>query len=150
MDETEQSADGDLTAGEREALHQVELGLEWLHRAHGHLVEFHHNTGHAMDHLADAESALRDCGYDDLADALAEQYLPRGVIDEDRWSYDVLECFQEGFLTDVSTFESTVRAEVADGRRHVAERQQEQRWKRRARDGDRIGDSAGAENSTEE
>jgi hypothetical protein len=120
---------------ERAALHEVELGLEWLHRAHGHLVEFHHNTGHAMDHLASAETAFRECGRTDLADALRDQYLPRGVIDEDRWSYDVLECFQEGFLRDIEGFEAEARETVADGRRHVAERAQEREWKARARDG---------------
>jgi hypothetical protein len=121
---------------EREALHQVELGAEWLHRAHGHLVEFHHNTGHAMDHLAAAEAALREAGRTDLADALRDRYLPRGVIDEDRWSYDVVESFQEEFLADVTGFETRAREEIADGRRHVAERAQERAWKDRARDGE--------------
>ncbi|MFB6179619.1 MAG: hypothetical protein ABEI77_07850 [Halorientalis sp.] len=117
---------------ERAPLHQVELGLEWLQRAHGNLVEFHHNTGHAMDHLADAETELRACGFEDLADTLRDEFLPRGVIDEDRWSYDVLECFQEDFLTDIEAFETEARETVADGQRHVAERSQELAWKRRA------------------
>ena len=117
---------------EQAALHRVELGLEWLHRAHGHLVEFHHNTGHAMDHLAAAEESFRECGHTELADALRDQYLPRGVIDEDRWSYDVLECFQEGFLTDIEGFEERARNTVADGQRHVTERAQERAWKARA------------------
>jgi hypothetical protein len=125
--------DTPLSEREREALHQVELGLEWLHRAHGHLVEFHHNTGHAMDHLAEAEDLLRDCGFDDLADTLRDEYLPRGVIDDDRWSYDVLECFQADFLNDIRSFEAETREQVADGQRHVAERAQEGAWKRRAR-----------------
>lgn len=122
----------DLSEAEREALHRVELGLEWLHRAHGHLVAFHHNTGHAMDHLAAAETALRECGHAELADALRDEYLPRGVIDGDRWSYDVLECFQEGFLSDIEDFEEQARTDVADGQRHVAERAQERAWKARA------------------
>jgi len=124
----------DLGDAEREALHQVELGLEWLHRAHGHLVTFHHNTGHAMDHLAEAETLFRNSGHDDLADALRDEYLPRGVIDEDRWSYDVIECFQEGFLRDIEAFEAETRERVARGQRHVTERAQEQDWKERARE----------------
>ncbi|PSP86233.1 hypothetical protein BRC83_00760 [Halobacteriales archaeon QS_1_68_17] len=129
-DRTDPAAD--LGEREREALHQVELGTEWLHRAHGHLVAFHHNTGHAMDHLAEAERLFRECGRTDIADAIRDQYLPRGVIDEDRWSYDVLECFQEGFLDELTAFEREARREVADGQRHVAERVQEREWKRRA------------------
>jgi hypothetical protein len=122
----------DLTEAEREALHSVELAVEWLHRAHGDLVGFHHKTGHAMDHLADAEGLLRDAGHDDLADAVRDEYLPRGVIDNDRWSYDVIETFQEGFLADLTDFEKRARDEVADGQRHVNEREMEREWKERA------------------
>jgi hypothetical protein len=133
-DSSKRDTTADLTATEREALHTVELGVEWLHRAHGNLVEFHHKTGHAMDHLADAEQQLREAGHTDLADALRDEYLPRGVIDESRWSYDVLESYQEGFLGDIVAFEERARGEIADGSRHVTEREQERAWKRRARE----------------
>ncbi len=124
----------DLSDAECEALHSVELGVEWLHRAHGDLVGFHHKTGHAMDHLAEAESQLRACGHTELADALRDECLPRGVIDEDRWSYDVLESYQREFLSDLTAFERRVRDAIADGQRHVAERRQEHEWKQRARE----------------
>jgi hypothetical protein len=127
---------GGLTEREREALHEIELGLEWVHRAHGNLLSFHHAVGHAMDHFADAEPLLAECGYDDLARRVREEQLPRGVFDESTWSYDFLECFQEGFLTDVEAFEVEARHAIADGRRHVAERDLERAWKERAeRDG---------------
>jgi hypothetical protein len=122
-----------LTEQEREALHSIELGVEWLHRAHGDLVGFHHKTGHAMDHLARAETRLRKNGYTDLADTLRDECLPRGVV-EDRWSYDVLETYQEGFLADLTALEKRVREQVADGQRHVVEREQEREWKGRARE----------------
>jgi hypothetical protein len=133
---TDSGRDGwtDLDETEREALHSVELGVEWLHRAHGDLVEFHHEVGHAMDHFAEAETRLRDCGHTALADALRDEYLPRGVIDGDRWSYDVVESYQEGFLADLTGFEERARDVVADGDRHVAERHQERAWKHRAGD----------------
>ncbi len=131
--------DGDhLTDGELEALHRAELGVEWLRRAHGHLVSFHHNTGHAMDHLAAAEELFREAGHDDLADVLRDDLLPRGVVAErsergERWSYDVLEDFESGFLPSVVDFEADARDDLADGRRHITERRQEREWKRRAR-----------------
>jgi hypothetical protein len=133
--------DDGLTDVEREALHEVELGVENLHRAHGHLVSFHHSTGRAMDHLAVAEDRLRAAGHETAANHLRDELLPRGVVpaddDEDpvagRWSYDVLERFQETFLEDVVAFGDRVHDDVADGRRHVAERRQEAAWKRRAR-----------------
>ncbi|WP_459194768.1 hypothetical protein [Halosimplex sp. J119] len=122
----------DLTDCEVEALHEVELGLEWLRRAHGKLVEFHHNTGHAMEHLDEAETLLRESGHDDLADEIRERHLPRGVVDDHRWSYDVLESFEDDFMADVTAFAEHTRADLADGRRHVAERRQEREWKRDA------------------
>lgn len=121
----------ELSESERSALHQVELGIEWLHRAHGALVEFHHNTGHAMDHFAQAERLFREDGNDQLADALRDEHLPRGVVDGDRWSYDLLEDFDEGFLCEMVDFEERARQSVSDGQRHVAERAQERAWKRR-------------------
>jgi len=120
------------TETEQEALHRVTLGMEWLHRAHGHLLAFHHNVGHAMDHFAAAEPLLREAGHVDLADAIRAEYLPRGVVDENRWSYDVVEDFEDGVLADMDAFETTVREQLADGQRHVAEREQERRWKERA------------------
>lgn len=133
-DEDADSSAGSLSEAEVTALHEIELGMEWFHRAHGHLVAFHHNTGHAMDHLARAEGHLRECGREALADDLRDRYLPQGVIDGGRWSYDVLECFQEGLLADLVGLEERARREVADGRRHVSERRQEHVWKRRARE----------------
>jgi hypothetical protein len=123
----------DLTRSEREALHRLTLGMEWLHRAHGHLLAFHHCTGHAMDHVAQAETLLREAGHDGFADAIRDEYLHSGVIDDDRWSYDVVEDFQSGIYSDLQAFETAVREEIADGQRHVAERVQEQAWKERAR-----------------
>jgi hypothetical protein len=131
---------GELTEREREALHEVELGVEHLHRAHGHLVSFHHSTGRAMDHLAAVEDLLRETGHDALADHLRDEHLPRGVVppcdgDEStagRWSYDILEKFQETFLNDLVAFGERVSERVADGRRHITERRQEAEWKRRA------------------
>ena len=123
-----------VTDAECAALHRVELAVEWLQRAQGELVAFHHSVGHAMDHLAEAEAQLRECGEEELADALRDDYLPRGVVDEERWSYDVLESYQAGFMRPMVGFEERAREHIADGHRHVAERRQERAWKRRARD----------------
>jgi oligoribonuclease NrnB/cAMP/cGMP phosphodiesterase (DHH superfamily) len=121
----------ELSDVETEAVHSVELGLEWLQRAHGDLVEFHHKTGHAMDRLDEAESQLRDCGHEEFADLLRREYLAAGVVDE-RWTYDLLERFEEGFLGDLTGFRQRVCEEITDGHRHVAERRQHREWTRRA------------------
>ncbi|MHB9288619.1 hypothetical protein ACKVMT_16430 [Halobacteriales archaeon Cl-PHB] len=127
----------DLSDEACQALRSVELGVEWVHRAHGDLVGFHHKTGKAMEHLDDAERELRECGHEDLADELRGRFLPLGVIDDDRWSYDVLETYQAGFFGPLTDFRKRATDEVADGHRHVAERRQEEERKRRAAD-DRL------------
>ncbi len=122
----------DLSDEACQALRSVELGVEWVHRAHGDLVGFHHKTGKAMEHLAEAERELRECGHEDLADELRDRYLPLGVIDDDRWSYDVLETYQEGFLDPLADFRARATDDIADGHRHVFERRTQQERKRRA------------------
>lgn len=127
----------ELSEVELETLHEVELGIERIHRAHGHLVAFHHNTGRGMNHLAAAENLLRSCDNHRLADSLREEYLPRGVVaacnsgdpTAGRWSYDILESFQDVFLNDIVAFGDEVRTNIANGLRHAFERQQEQAWK---------------------
>lgn len=129
----------DLSESEISALHEVELGIEHLHRAHGHLIAFHHSTGRAMNHLAAGEEHFRETDYETLADEIRDEYLPRGVIegresdDRGRWSYDVLETYEEVFLNDIVDFWRMVSETVADGQRHVHERRQEQEWKDRSR-----------------
>ncbi|WP_126662025.1 hypothetical protein [Haloterrigena salifodinae] len=122
----------DLAEAERRAVHEVELGLEWFQRAQGQLLAFHHATGHGMDHLREAERLLRESGRDDLADNVRDELLPHGVVDDDRWSYDVVENYQRTLLAEARRLEGRVRRELTGGRRHVAERRQERAWKERS------------------
>lgn len=121
-----------LSDTERRALHEIELGAEWVHRAHGTLLEFHHDIGHGMDHLARAEALFRDAGWPELADALRDEQLPRGIDGHDRWSYELIEEFRNGFFSEITAFENAAHQRVADGKRHVAERAQKQEWSNRA------------------
>lgn len=115
-------------------LHETEHALEWLHRGRGHLLAFHHAVGRAMDKLADAEGDLRAAGHDDLADRLRDDLLPAGVTARDAWSYEVVEAFEDGPLTDVEAFEADARDRLAGGERHVLERDQQRRWRERSRE----------------
>ncbi|WP_142857718.1 hypothetical protein [Salinigranum halophilum] len=122
-----------LTDDERTALHELQLGVEGVHRAYGHLLAFHHAIGRSMDHFAAAEPLLRESGHTAYADAIRDDHLPAGVVG-DRWSYEVVEAFESGFLTDVTAFEARARSDLADGQTHVAERVQQQAWRERAQD----------------
>ena len=122
----------DVDETEREALHELQLGIEHVQRGYGHLLAFHHQVGRGMDRFATAESLLREGGHDELADVIRDDILPAGVID-DQWSYELVEDFEQGFLLETTRFEQLVRAELADGVSHVTEREQQREWRERAR-----------------
>lgn len=126
----------ELSETEESALHELQLGIEYVHRAYGNLLEFHHELGHAMDRIGDAEDELREAGHGELADRLRDDHLPAGAI-SGRWTYELVEEFSDGFLEDVDAFEGEVREELADGVGHVTERRQQRRIRERARTDDR-------------
>lgn len=121
----------ELSEAERRALHDLQLGTEHICRAYGHLLSFHHAIGHGMDRLADAEDELSSAGHPEHAAVLRDDILPAGVFG-DTWSFELVEAFEDGVLSDVQNFQTVVRADLAGGERHVTERDQQRRWRRRA------------------
>jgi hypothetical protein len=122
----------ETTAAERAALHELQLGGEHVQRAYGHLLAFHHQVGRAMDRYAAAEPLLREAGHDSLADEIRDRHLPAGVVG-DRWSYELVEAFEAGFLEGTTGFERRVRDRLAEGVGHVTEREQQREWRERAK-----------------
>nr|WP_226004269.1 hypothetical protein [Natrinema salinisoli] len=122
-----------LSDAEQAALHELQLGIEHVHRAYGTLLEFHHQLGHAMDRMGDAEDRLRNAGHEEWANELRDDHLPAGAI-SDQWTYELVEEFSGEFLEEVDTFEDAVREELADGLDHVTERRQKRRLRERAED----------------
>jgi len=120
----------DLAAPEREALHELQLGIEHLHRGYGALLTWHHRVGHAMDHFEIARQCLEEGGHADHATALRDDVLPAGTVGDD-WSYEVIEAFREGFLAEVNAVEGAIRADLADGETHVTERRPQREWRGR-------------------
>ncbi|ELY92959.1 hypothetical protein C483_06495 [Natrialba hulunbeirensis JCM 10989] len=123
----------DLSDAERDALHDLQLGIEHVHRAYGTLLEFHHQLGHAMDRISDAEDELREAGHEEWADTIRDQHLPAGAI-SDQWTYELVEEFSAEFITEIDDFETAVRDDLADGVGHVRERRQQRRIRERAAD----------------
>ena len=124
--------DLELSDAEAEALHNMQLGIEYVSRAYGHLLEFHHELGHAMDRMSNAENRLREAGHEEWADELRDNHLPAGAI-SDQWTFELVEEFSTAFLEEVDTFEDEVRDELADGVDHVTERRQKRRLRERAK-----------------
>lgn len=121
----------ELTPRERDALHEIQLGVEHVYRAYGRLLGFHHSLGRGMDHLDEAEQLLRECGHSGHANALRDSHLPAGAVG-DQWSYELVEDFRHGLLDDVTDFEESVRSDLAGGTEHVRERRQQREWRDRA------------------
>ncbi|WP_222916789.1 hypothetical protein [Natrinema sp. SYSU A 869] len=120
-----------LSDAEQAALHELQLSIEHVHRAYGTLLEFHHELGHAMDRMGDAENKLREAGHEEWANELRDEHLPAGAI-SDQWTFELVEEFSGEFLKEVDTFEDVVRDELADGVDHVTERRQKQQLRDRA------------------
>lgn len=110
----------DLTDEEREAIHEVERGTEWVRRAHGLLVAFHHAIGTAMDHYDAAEAAM-EADHPDLASRFASDVLPAGLTEEGHLSYELVAEFEGGFLASVEDATDAAREELVDGERYVVE-----------------------------
>ncbi|APX98043.1 hypothetical protein [Natronorubrum daqingense] len=123
--------DLELSDSEAATLHDLQLSIEYVYRAYGSLLEFHHQLGHAMDRMSDAEDDLRDAGHEEWANELRDEHLPAGAI-SDQWTFELVEEFSTEFLEEVDAFESNVRDELADGIDHVTERRQKRRLRDRA------------------
>lgn len=121
----------DLTDDEVAALHEIQLGVEYLYQAFGQLIATHHSVGRAMNRFYDAEELLRQADHEPYADELRDRHLPAGAVG-DLWTYELVDEFRHGFLADLAAFETAIREDLADGVDHVSERRQQADWRARA------------------
>lgn len=99
---------------------KVTEALEWVERARGSLYDFHQRMGHADALFGEAADALADAGHDGLAEALRTEVIGRNALDG-RWSFQIVEEFDDLYWSPVRAAESQVREQLMDGRRHVFE-----------------------------
>lgn len=117
-----------------EAVGKVSEALEYVERARGHLYSFHQLMGHADLLLGDAADALRDAGHTEIADRLIEDMVGRNVI-RGRWTFQVVEEFDDDYWSRFRDHERRVRDELMDGRRHVFEAEMKEDRRTKGRDG---------------
>ena len=117
--ERHQVPDG-VDAATVEAVGKVTEALETTERARGHLYSFHQLTGSADLALGEAVDALRDAGHTGLADRIATELVGRNVI-ADRWTFQVVEDYDDGYWSLFRDFEREARRTLTDGRRHLYE-----------------------------
>ena len=100
--------------------------LETIERARGHLYSFHQLVGEADLKLDEALALLREAGADGLADEIERNLVGRNVI-AGRWTFQVVEEFDDDYWSVFRTYERDVRDALTDGRRHVHEAQMKDR-----------------------
>jgi hypothetical protein len=102
------------------AVGKVSEALEWVERARGDLYEFHQKMGRADLSFGQAADALRGAGHGQLAGELRSRVVGRNVIDG-RWSFQVVEEFDDLYWSAARDAERAVRDELVAGRRHLYE-----------------------------
>jgi hypothetical protein len=115
------------------AVGRLTEALETVERARGHLYAFHQLTGEADLKVGDAVEQLRAARHASLADRLESELVGRNVLDG-RWTFQVLEEYDDGYWAAFRTAESDVRQRLLAGRRHLfeAEMKEERRTYGRA------------------
>lgn len=99
---------------------KVSEALETVERARGHLYEFHQLLGHADLQLGEAVDQLRKAGHTEVADRLDQELVGRNVI-EGRWTFQVVEEFDDGYWSAFRELDRHTRDQLLDGKRHVFE-----------------------------
>ncbi|MHA0287469.1 hypothetical protein ACXYX3_13580 [Mycobacterium sp. C3-094] len=103
-----------------DAVGKVTEALEWVERARGHLYSFHQLMGRADLLLGEACDALREAGHDDVAERLETEVVGRNVL-EGRWTFQIIEEFEDTYWDVVRDHEKRVRDDLVDGQRHLHE-----------------------------
>ncbi len=102
------------------ALGRLSEALEWIERARGRLYDFHQMSGHADLLVGEAVEAMRDAGHDDAADLLERELVGRNVI-EGRWTFQVVEEYDDTYWSVARDLEARVRRDLGDPPRHIHE-----------------------------
>ena len=102
------------------AVGKLTEALETIERARGHLYSFHQLTGHADLQLDAAVSQLSRIGRADLAQHIEDQLIGRNVL-PGRWSFQVIEEYEDGYYRCFKDIEQLVRDRLVGGRRHAHE-----------------------------
>lgn len=103
-----------------EALGSLSEALEVMEHARGLLYGFHRLTGKADYTLGEAAAKLRDAGHPELADRIERELVGRNVI-EGRWTFQIVEDFDDGYYALFRELEREARDRLAAGRRHLYE-----------------------------
>ncbi|WBB54345.1 hypothetical protein [Verrucosispora sp. WMMD573] len=114
---------GNLTI---EALGELSTALETIHRVRGHLYSAHQLVGGADLTLDRVVELLRQAGHDEVADRVERELLGRNVL-PGRWTFQIMEEFDDGYYAAFQEVERYTRETLAGGRRHIYEAEMKER-----------------------
>jgi hypothetical protein len=100
--------------------------LETLERARGHLYAFHQLVGESDLKLDEVLDQLRRNGSTSLAGDLERELIGRNVI-AGRWTFQIVEEFDDNYWTTFRTYEQRTRRELVNGQRHLHEAEMKER-----------------------
>jgi hypothetical protein len=109
-----------------EGLGKLSEALETVEQARGQLYGFHQLSGKADLLLQDAVEQLRKAGHAGLADDIERELVGRNVI-ADRWTFQLVEDYDDTYWSTFRTFGARAREELSGGDRHVLEARMKQR-----------------------
>jgi hypothetical protein len=116
------------------ALGKLSEALETVERVRGHLYAVHQLTGHADLMLDDVVELFRDAGHPAVADRVEKDLIGRNVI-AGRWTFQIVEDYDDGYYAGFRRLEREIRDELADGRRHLFEAEMKERRRTHGRPG---------------
>jgi hypothetical protein len=103
-----------------EAVGKLSEALETCERARGHLYSFHQLTGSADLELGEACEKLRAAGHTALAERVERDLVGRNVL-EGRWTFQVVEDYDDNYWSVFRAFEKEARDTLTLGKRHLFE-----------------------------
>ncbi|MEK8072513.1 hypothetical protein [Rhodococcoides navarretei] len=108
--------------------------LECVERARGHLYSFHQLMGHSDLLLGEAVDALADAGHATISQRIDADMIGRNIA-PGRWTFQLVEEFDDGYWGPLREHDRAVRDELMDGRRHVFEAEMKERRRTHGRSG---------------
>jgi hypothetical protein len=117
-----------------EALGKFSKALEMVEQARGHLYALHQLTGGADFELDKAVDLLRKAGHTEWADRIDMELIGRNVL-EGRWTFQIVEEYDEGYYASFRGLEKQVRTDLGGGRRHIFEAELKERRRTAGRRG---------------
>lgn len=109
-----------------EALGELSKALETIHRVRGHLYSAHQLVGGADLTLDRVVKLMRQAGHAEVANRVEQELLGRNLL-PGRWTFQIVEEFDDGYYAAFQEIERDAREKLAGGRRHIFEAEMKER-----------------------